>query len=198
MFGPLETKDLAQIAITVVGLAVIFLYFNRRLSAMTSLMHQHENMITSNNTEQHDSKFEAFGEILHALNDRISNLEMANHALAQQLDVLKHQKNTVSVVPEDRSPPRPRKQQPVPVHQVTEPKTQPVQSQPVQSQPVQSQPMQSQPVQSQPVQSQPTKPAATSAETAELDNATMDALLSEELEDLVEEDDEESGLKKEQ
>ena len=183
MFGPLETKDLAQIAITVVGLAVIFLYFNRRLSAMTSLMHQHENMITSNNTEQHDSKFEAFGEILHALNDRISNLEMANHALAQQLDVLKHQKNTVSVVPEDRSPPRPRKQQPVPVHQVTEPKTQPVQSQPMQSQPVQS---------------QPTKPAATSAETAELDNATMDALLSEELEDLVEEDDEESGLKKEQ
>ena len=111
MFGPLETKDLAQIAITVVGLAVIFLYFNRRLTTMTSLIHQHETMITNNNTEQQDSKFEAFGEILHALNDRISGLEMANHALAQQLEAIKHQRNTVSVVQEPQQ--AKRKQPPV-------------------------------------------------------------------------------------
>ena len=61
MFGPLETKDLAQIAY-VVGLAVIFLYFNRRLATMTSLIQHTESMITDNNVDQHAGKFEAFGE----------------------------------------------------------------------------------------------------------------------------------------
>ncbi len=171
MFGPLETKDLAQIAITVVGLAVIFLYFNRRLTTMTSLIHQHETMITNNNTEQQDSKFEAFGEILHALNDRISGLEMANHALAQQLEAIKHQRNTVSVVQE---PQQAKRKQP----------------------PVASQQAPSIPKPEQVVEQMP-KSEAGETRDSEMDNATMDELLSEELGDLVEDDDE-IDLKKEE
>ena len=178
MFGPLETKDLAQIAITVVGLAVIFLYFNRRLTSMTSLIHQHESMITSNSTEEQNGKFEAFGEILHALNDRISNLENANHALAQQLEAIKHQRNTISVVPEQL-----QQQQRAKVHQSapTIHKQEPVirKKEPV----VEKQNV---------VVEEPTP----EKDVNDLDGETMDQILSEELNDLVE--DEDVDLKKEQ
>ena len=169
MFGPLETKDLAQLAITVVGLAVIFLYFNRRLTSMTSLIHQHESMITSNSTEEQNGKFTAFGEILHALNDRISNLENANHALAQQLEVIKHQRNTISVVPEQQQ------QQRAKVHQSTPPirKQEPI----VEQHKV--------------VVNEPTP----ENDVNDLDGETMDQILSEELNDLVDDD---VDLKKEQ
>ena len=171
MFGPLETKDLAQLAITVVGLAVIFLYFNRRLTSMTSIIHQHESMITSNSTEEQNGKFTAFGEILHALNDRISNLENANHALAQQLEVIKHQRNTISVVPEQQQ----QQQQRAKVHQSTPPirKQEPV----VEQQKV--------------VVDEPTP----ENDVNDLDGETMDQILSEELNDLVDDD---VDLKKEQ
>ena len=86
MFGTLETKDLAQVAVSIAGAAILFIYFNRRANSLNSRIND-----LAASVEQRDTALEEIGTFIQSMNERLSTLERQNSMLRQQLASLQKQ-----------------------------------------------------------------------------------------------------------
>ena len=80
MFGTLETKDLAQVAVSITGVAILFIYFNRRLNSMKSSINE-----LSESMAQRDAALQDMGRAIQSMNDKMIVLERQNSTLRQQI-----------------------------------------------------------------------------------------------------------------